>query len=629
MKIISIQTQLILNIVIPVIAGLLIIGGFSYRNTEAILQRQTELEQSFVYDEIKSFIELQFVALSIIEEPMETQMRNYSNQLVNEYFTTTKNIENEDLFSLRQHLGMDTANIDIYVINSNGVVVNTTFSDDMNINFFNFGESHKQYLLNIFREGKFDSPKFFFEHKTHRYKKYSYQPTIDRRYIVEIGLYSRQADRIFDYLIEHLEKIPQNNPNLNATDLFFMASGKPYALNLESHFIAEHLSAITKLLGKSTINIPSDTTGNSLISYTYFYVPDSTTKIFDGTIIRLTKDASSQLNFIKKEKIKISITITVSLILIFFLLLFRSKKIAKPIKRLIDKTKIIAHGDYSERVIVEGNNEISLLSEHFNTMVNNIEQRVSERTQILENQTAKLKSFNEDHEKQNQLNRGLILISDVMRKNKGDLNKLSDQLLSTIVKHVDALRGALYLHEKINNEDKLKLLAHYGLSKDSLIDVIEVYEGLTGQCYSEGKVNFVEDLPEKYFSISSGLGSSTPKALALIPMKIEDSTIGVIEIASFKMLEKVSREFLLKAADSIASQLNIVKMNNESQLLINNLKKFEKETNAKNQEIMENMEELKAVQEESNKKEFELQQQLNDSRKQEQKAQEQLDKLQK
>jgi len=204
-----------------------------------------------------------------------------------------------------------------------------------------------------------------------------------------------------------------------------------------------------------------------------------------------------------------------------------------------------------------------------------------------------------------------------MRQNKDNLNKLADQLLSTLIKRIGASLGAMYLHTKIDYEDKLKLLAHYGLNMEAQLEILDIKEGLTGQCFSMGKTNYLEELPEKYFSISSGLGSSTPKILALIPMRIDELIIGVIEIASFKPISDTHKTFLNRAIENIASQLNIVKMNVESQLLINESQKIEHEASIKNQEMMENLEELKAVQEEAENREKQIIQMLEETRKKE------------
>lgn len=378
MKLNSIYTQLLLNIVPPIVLGLLILGIISYKNTQNILQHNNKTEKYFIYDNIRSFIELQFVALSIIEEPMEIKMLNYSNQLVNNYFKETLNIENADLNTIRKELGIDSENIDLYVINRDGIVVNTTFEEDLYINLFSFSEAHKQYLINIFQQREFDSPKFFFENKTKRYKKYSYHTTFDGKYIIEIGLYSSQADKIFDYIFSHLEKIPQEKSNLISVDLFFVASGKLYPINLRHQFIPEHISHIPDLINGNIVTLSDSENSNTNINYTYFYLTYSNPKIFDGNIIRIANDTSNQLKFIRQEKIKISILLLISLSLVYLLVYFRSKRIVKPIQHLIDKTKIIANGNYGERVTIKGNNELSILAGNFNKMVNNIEERNNE-----------------------------------------------------------------------------------------------------------------------------------------------------------------------------------------------------------------------------------------------------------
>jgi serine phosphatase RsbU (regulator of sigma subunit) len=385
MKLNSIYKQLIINIVLPVIIVLLIVSFFSYKNTKQILDLHNKTEQSFIYDEIKSFVELQFVALSIIEEPLNQKMRSYSNELVNNYFSNTYNIENVNLDDIREKAGIKDNNIDLYVINQNGIVVNTTFREDLYINFFKFSKAHKQYLLNIFKLGKFDSPKFFFENKTKRYKKYSYQPTKDGKYIIEIGLYSKQADKLYEYMIEHLEQIPLKKPNLISVDLFFLAEGKPYPVNLKHQFIPEHLPYIPELKKDNiiTVNCKKDTNN---INYTYLYLPDLNPQIFSGNIIRIANDKTTQLHFIKKEKIKILLLLLLSVVLVFLLIYFRAKIIVNPIQELIDKTKNIAIGDYSERVIVSGNNEIAVLSDNFNKMVDKIEERnnrIEEQSEFL------------------------------------------------------------------------------------------------------------------------------------------------------------------------------------------------------------------------------------------------------
>jgi len=228
----------------------------------------------------------------------------------------------------------------------------------------------------------------------------------------------------------------------------------------------------------------------------------------------------------------------------------------------------------------------------------NLEENIEERTQKLTKQAEELKIYQEEQEQQNIINEGLNIITDVMRQNKDNLSTLADQLLAALIKRIDASMGALYLHFNVNHEDKLKLLANYGLSEDAKIESLDTNEGLTGKCFNTGKELYIKDITDSFFSISSGLGSSTPKVLALIPMKVDELVIGVIEVASFKEITDTHKAFLTKAIENIASQLNIVKINEESKALIEESENLKNEAIEKNQELIKNIEELNAIIEE-------------------------------
>ena len=247
------------------------------------------------------------------------------------------------------------------------------------------------------------------------------------------------------------------------------------------------------------------------------------------------------------------------------------------------------------------------LSDELSNEKLNLEKRIEERTHKLTKQADELKVYQEEQEQQNHINEGLNLITEVMRQNKDNLSALADQLLATLIRRVDASMGAMYLHSTVDHEEKLKLLAHYGLTKEAKIDLLDLNEGLTGQCFNTGKESYIEDISDEYFLISSGLGSASPKGLALVPMKIDELIIGVVEIASFKPISETHKSFLTKAIENISAQINIVKMNDESKIMIQESQMLEEEATAQNQEMMENMEELKALQEEAENKEKEIQ----------------------
>ena len=103
----TIFRQLIINVVIPVLFAFLGLAIMNYYNTKKLLLNAYKTENIYISDEIKNIIEFQDLALAVLEERLNEKMQEYSNILVSEYFNSTQNIEEADLFKIREKLGMN------------------------------------------------------------------------------------------------------------------------------------------------------------------------------------------------------------------------------------------------------------------------------------------------------------------------------------------------------------------------------------------------------------------------------------------------------------------------------------------------------------------------------------------
>ena len=81
-------------------------------------------------------------------------------------------------------------------------------------------------------------------------------------------------------------------------------------------------------------------------------------------------------------------------------------------------------------------------------------------------------------------------------------------------------------------------------------------EGLIGQSAANGNTLYVDDVPEGYVKIVSGLGSASPKYLLIVPMKSQDQVLGIIELASFTPINEDQRKFVEEAAQLIAEKIS-------------------------------------------------------------------------
>ena len=128
--------------------------------------------------------------------------------------------------------------------------------------------------------------------------------------------------------------------------------------------------------------------------------------------------------------------------------------------------------------------------------------------------------------------------------------------IQAICKQLEAGQGALYLVQEVDGKRYVQLASGYALTLgESAVVRYEVGEGLIGQCAAVGKTLYIDDVPEGYVKILSGLGSASPKFILIAPVK-KDQVIGVIEIASFTPLTEDQRRFVEESAQLIADKIN-------------------------------------------------------------------------
>jgi len=131
-------------------------------------------------------------------------------------------------------------------------------------------------------------------------------------------------------------------------------------------------------------------------------------------------------------------------------------------------------------------------------------------------------------------------------KLQSGLNELCNQL--------NAGQGALYTVSKKGEDKVLDLTSAYALVlSDGEQPSFHWGEGLIGQVAASGKVQYLDELPEGYAArIESGLGGALPKFLFIFPIKKENETVGVIEVATFINLPETLRKQATEAGNILS-----------------------------------------------------------------------------
>jgi PAS domain S-box-containing protein len=196
---------------------------------------------------------------------------------------------------------------------------------------------------------------------------------------------------------------------------------------------------------------------------------------------------------------------------------------------------------------------------------------------------------------------GLAKFGEILRSEKDDINELSYLIISNLINYIHANQGGFYLLEDSDTSDPyFNLTACYAYERRKYAERrISWGEGLVGACGLEKQTTVLRKIPDSYLKITSGLGSSNPKNLLLVPLKVNDDVHGVIEIASFTPFEKYTIEFVEKVAESIASTISSVKINIKTAKLLKESQEQAEILQTQEEQVRQNMEELQATQEEA------------------------------
>jgi GAF domain-containing protein len=141
--------------------------------------------------------------------------------------------------------------------------------------------------------------------------------------------------------------------------------------------------------------------------------------------------------------------------------------------------------------------------------------------------------------------------------NASSVKEAINSSIQVICKQVDAGQGAFYASKESDGKRFVELTGGYALNRgESAVITFEYGEGLVGQVASTGQTLFIDDVPEGYITIISGLGSASPKYLLIVPVKKDDKLAGVIELASFKRLTEDQRKFVEESAQLLSEKIS-------------------------------------------------------------------------
>jgi len=217
----------------------------------------------------------------------------------------------------------------------------------------------------------------------------------------------------------------------------------------------------------------------------------------------------------------------------------------------------------------------------------------------LESMRDKLKSFAVEEKQRNWVTEGIARFVDILRSGQ-EITNLADEIISNLVHYLEANQGALFM---VNDDDRndvfLEMIGCYAYNRKKFLHQrVNPGQGMTGQVFLEKSTLYMTQLPENYVRITSGLGEALPRNLLIVPLKVNEEVLGIVELASFKTIKPYQIHFVETIAESIASTILTVRNMSRTQKLLEETQVQSEQMRAVEEEMRQNMEELEATQEE-------------------------------
>jgi hypothetical protein len=146
------------------------------------------------------------------------------------------------------------------------------------------------------------------------------------------------------------------------------------------------------------------------------------------------------------------------------------------------------------------------------------------------------------------------LVNNMVPKGKFQSQEnFAKKLLSNMADEIGLVQGIIYIAEK--GKKSFRFLAGYALTSEDPVPGFKPGENLTGQTVQTQEVMIVDDIPESYFNIESGLGKSKPGSLVLIPIVEKKRSIGLLELAIFMEVHDKQRKIFSALNKPVADKL--------------------------------------------------------------------------
>jgi HAMP domain-containing protein/CheY-like chemotaxis protein/signal transduction histidine kinase len=243
------------------------------------------------------------------------------------------------------------------------------------------------------------------------------------------------------------------------------------------------------------------------------------------------------------------------------------------VRAIAEVATAVTKGDMTRSIQVDARGEVAELKDNINTMIGNLRLTTDVNTE------------------QDWLKTNLARFTNMLQGQR-DLATVGKLLLAELASLVNAHMGAIYQAEN-EGIPRLRLLAAYaGDSEVTYLQILQMGQGLIGQCALDKRQHLIQDIPSTTAPINSTFLRVLPKNLVVLPILFEGQVKAVIELASISDFTNSQMMFLEQLTDNIGIVINSIEATMQTEGLLTQSQQLAGELQTQQKELQQTNEQL-------------------------------------
>lgn len=168
-------------------------------------------------------------------------------------------------------------------------------------------------------------------------------------------------------------------------------------------------------------------------------------------------------------------------------------------------------------------------------------------------------------------------------------DELVRKCLHTLTTFADFTAGAFYYYDDTHMD--FRLVSAVSMPA-SIPAIVAMNDGFLGDAANNRNIRVIHDLPATYWQLGSASGHAAPGSIVLVPLRMEKELLGVIELATFKVVTPLQLRLLELLEKDISVAVNAANVRGKVLTLLRQVQEQKEILISQQEELRQSNEEL-------------------------------------